>query len=198
MSRCLTLNFQLSILSKWLAKHTRSRVSFKITTRKRNVYIDIGWPWIWNHCFYLEIWKYNRNKMIVLPSFQLATRLNSQNTNETEFIIELWHIHLFMNIGISNWHNWNLDLTLILFLILFQVLTRLLTSKHMKPFSTYLVGLNGTILKRAIDLLKMRKKNQLKHKNKVRNRLFIESKFFEQEGLYLSLRGEHIEDKRLH
>jgi hypothetical protein len=24
-------------------------------------------------------------KMIVLPSFQLATRLNSQNTNETDF-----------------------------------------------------------------------------------------------------------------
>jgi len=37
--------------------------------------------------------------MIHLPSFQLATRLNSQNTNETEFINELWHINLFMNIG---------------------------------------------------------------------------------------------------
>ena len=27
-------------------------------------------------------------EMIVLPSFQLATRLNSQNTKETEFINE--------------------------------------------------------------------------------------------------------------
>jgi len=40
--------------------------------------------------------------MIVLPSFQLATQLNSQNTNEPEFINELWHINLYMNNGISN------------------------------------------------------------------------------------------------
>jgi len=43
-----------------------------------------------------------------------------------------------------------------------------------------------------------KKENQLKHKNQVRNKLFIDSKFFEYEGLYLSLRGEHIKDKRLH
>jgi len=53
-------------------------------------------------CFYLGIWNDDRTKMIVLPSFQLATRLNSQNTNETVFIIERWHINFFMNIGISN------------------------------------------------------------------------------------------------
>jgi len=53
-------------------------------------------------------------------------------------------------------------------------------------------------VKRAFQLLKMRKKNQLKHKNQVRNKLFIDTKFFEYEGLYLSLRGEHIKDKHLH
>jgi len=53
----------------------------------------------------LEILNDERTKMIVLPSFYLATRLNSQNTNETEFINEHLHINLFMNIGISNWHN---------------------------------------------------------------------------------------------
>jgi len=37
-----------------------------------------------------------------------------------------------------------------------------------------------------------------KHKNQERNRLFIDSSIFEYEGLYLSLRGEHIKDKRLH
>ena len=115
MPRCPTFFFQLSIMSKWIAKLISTKVSFKITIRKIHVYIDIGWPWIWNNWFYLGIRNDDRNKMIVLPSFQLATRLNSQNTNETEFIIELWHIHLFMNIGISNWHNWNLDLTLIFF-----------------------------------------------------------------------------------
>jgi len=49
--------------------------------------------------------------MIVLPSFQLAKLLNSQNTNETEFTNEMWHINLVMNIGISNWHNKGFDLT---------------------------------------------------------------------------------------
>jgi hypothetical protein len=44
--------------------------------------------------------------------------------------------------------------------------------------------------KRAFQLLKMRKNNQLKHKNQVRNRLFIDSLVFEYEGLCLSLRGD--------
>jgi len=43
--------------------------------------------------FYLGIWNNYHTKIIVLPSFQLATRLNSQNTNKTEFINELWHIN---------------------------------------------------------------------------------------------------------
>ena len=102
MSRCLTIYFQLSIMSKWLAKHIGTKVCFKITTRKRQVYIDNSWPWIWNQCLYLGIWNDDCTKKILLTSFQLATRLNSQNTNETEFINELWHINLFMNIGISN------------------------------------------------------------------------------------------------
>jgi hypothetical protein len=55
--------------------------------------MDIGWPWIWNQFFYLGIWNVDRTKMIVLHSFQLITWLNSQNTNETEFINESWHIH---------------------------------------------------------------------------------------------------------
>ena len=43
--------------------------------------------------------------MIILSSFHLATELNSQNTNETDFNNELCHINIFMNIGISNWYN---------------------------------------------------------------------------------------------
>jgi len=109
MSRCPTINIQLSIISKWLVKHIITKVSFKITIRKRHVYIDIGWPWMWNQCFYFGIWNDDRIKMIVLRSSQLANRLNSQNTNETEFINEIWHFNLFMNIGISNWHNRNFD-----------------------------------------------------------------------------------------
>jgi len=78
MSRCLTINFQLSIMSKWLAKHISTKFSFKKTIRKRHVYIDIGWSWIWNMFFYLGIRSDDRTKMIVLPSFHLASRLNSQ------------------------------------------------------------------------------------------------------------------------
>ena len=78
MLQCPTINFQFSILTKWLAKHISTKVSFKITTRKRHVYIDIVWPWIWNQCFYLGIWTDDPTKMIHLTSFQLATRLNSQ------------------------------------------------------------------------------------------------------------------------
>jgi len=43
-----------------------------------------------------------------------------------------------------------------------------------------------------------KKENQLKHNYQVRNRLFIGSYVFEYEGLYLSLRGEHIKDNSLH
>jgi len=111
MSRCPTINIQLSIMSKCLLKHISTKVSFIITIRKTHVYIDIRWPWIWNQYFYLGFWNDDRTIMIVLASFQLATRLNSQNTNESEFINELWHINLYMNIGISNWHIWIFDPT---------------------------------------------------------------------------------------
>ena len=74
MSRCTTFTFPVSISTK---------VSFRITIRKRHVYIDIRWPSIWNQYFYLGIWNGERTKIIFLPSFQLVTRLNSQNRNES-------------------------------------------------------------------------------------------------------------------
>ena len=130
---------------KWIAIHISTKVSIKIIVRKRHVYIDSGWPWIWNQCFYLGIRNDDRTKMIVLPSFQLATRLNSQNTHKTKFNNELWHINMFMNIGISKRYNWRFDLTWMLFLTLFHSLTRLLTSKQLKHFSSYLVVRNRTM-----------------------------------------------------
>ena len=110
MTQCPTINFQLSKMSKRLAKHISTKVSFKITVRKRHFYItlvDLEYETS------VSIWEFedHRTNMIVLPSFKLARRLNSQNTNETEFTNEIWHINFFMNIGISNWHNWIFDLT---------------------------------------------------------------------------------------
>ena len=64
-----------------------AQVSFKITIRKIHDYIDIRWPWKWNQYFYLGIWEDERTKIIFLPSFQLVTRLNSQNRNETSLLI---------------------------------------------------------------------------------------------------------------
>ena len=64
-----------------------TQVSFKITIRKRHVYIDIRWPWKWNQYFYLSIWEDERSKIIFLPSFQLVTWLNSQNRNETSILM---------------------------------------------------------------------------------------------------------------
>ena len=37
MSRCPTLTFQVKIMTKCLAKHIGTKVSFKITIRKRHV-----------------------------------------------------------------------------------------------------------------------------------------------------------------
>ena len=87
MSRCTTFTFQVSIMSKWLAKHIITKVSFKITIRKRYVFIDIRWTWKWNQYFYLGIWNVERTKIIYLPSFQLVPRLNSQNRNETSLLM---------------------------------------------------------------------------------------------------------------
>ena len=41
-----------------------TQVSFKMTIRKTHVYIDILWPWKWNHNFYLGIWEDERSKTI--------------------------------------------------------------------------------------------------------------------------------------
>jgi len=81
MPRVPTFTFQLSTMSKWLAKHNSTKVSFKITIRKRHVYIDIRWHWKWNKYLYLGIWNDERTKIRFLPSFQFVTRLNSQNIN---------------------------------------------------------------------------------------------------------------------
>ena len=87
MSRCQTFTFHLSVMSKWLAKHISTKFSFKSTIMKRHVCIDIRWLWKWNQYFYLGIWNVESTKIIFLPSFQLVKRLNSQNRNETNLLM---------------------------------------------------------------------------------------------------------------
>ena len=115
-------------------------------------------------------------KIIVLLSFHLVSRKNSQNRNENVFINILWHITFYTNIGISNWHNCSFDPTNMKVFTLFQFLTWFLTSKYLKLFSTYLVGWNGALWNTYfLAPQKAKKENQPKHKNQLINRLFIGS-----------------------
>ena len=86
MSRCPTFTFQVSIMIKGLGKHISTKVSFKITIRKRHVYIDIRCPWKWNQYFYLGIWEDERSKKNFC-FFLLVTLLNSQKWNETNLLM---------------------------------------------------------------------------------------------------------------
>ena len=158
MSRCPTFTFQVSIMLKWLAKHKSTKVSFKITIRKRHVYIDIRWPWKFNHYFFLGFWEEERFKIIILPSSQLVTRLNSQKRNETSLLMNsdtlicIWILAFPIDIIlVSTPRKWN-------FLLYFS-------SLHDYWLPTTLIWLVHTSLgemewweKRALQLLKMRKK----------------------------------------
>ena len=162
-------------MTKYLSKHISSKVSFKFTIWKGHVYIDIGWPWKWFQYFYLGFWNDDCTKIIILPSFQLVTRINSQNRNETELINVLWLNILCMNIGISNLNNWNFDPTSMKFSTLFRFLTRFMTSKYLKLLKVHTSWSEMERReKRAFQHLKLRKNNQLKYKNQVHKRHFID------------------------
>jgi len=135
---------------------------------------------------------------IVQHSFQLATRLNSQNPYVTEYHNELWHISLYMNIGNSNWHIWNIDPTNMRFLSLFQFDTRLLTSKHSNLFITQLVEWLGAMLKSWFLLFKMWKMNIiLKNKTKYANYVFLNVMCYNMKGCNFCLGCEHSKVKQL-
>ena len=111
MSGCPTFYFQFSIMSKQLAKHINTKVSFKINIRKRHVYTDIRWPWKWNRYFYLGIWEEEGSKIIFLAFFSARYTIKFTEQKWNKFINELWHINLYKNISISNWHNSSFDYT---------------------------------------------------------------------------------------
>ena len=175
MSRCPTYTFQVSIMSKRLAKHISNIVSFKITIWKRHVHIDIRWPWKWNQYFYLGIREVERSKIIFLPSFQLVTRLNSQNRKETSLLINpdilicIWI--LAFPIGIiqfSTPRKWS-------FLLHFSSL------HHYWP-PTPLISLVHNSLgemewceKRAFQIFRIRKMKVSWNKNQVHIKIFIDS-----------------------
>ena len=154
MSRCPKIHFSAHENVKMTCI---TQVSFKITIRKRHVYIDIRWLWKWNQYFYLGIWDNERSNIIFLPSFQLVTRLNSQKRNETSFLMNsdtlifIWILAFPIGIiQVSTPRKWS-------FLLYFS-------SFHDYWPSTTLISLVHNSLgemewceKRAFQLLKMRK-----------------------------------------
>ena len=167
-------NFQFSGLDN-VNMTCITQVSFKITIRKKHVYIDIRWPWKLNQYFYLAIWEDERFKIIFLPSFQLVTRLNSQNRNETSLLmnsdtlISIWILAFPIGIiQVSTPRKWS-------FLLYFSSLL------DYWPLTTFISLVHNSLgemewcEKRTFQLLEMRKMSQPKHKNQVRNRLFIDS-----------------------
>ena len=152
-------NIQLSALDniKITCQNMSTKAFFKFTFRKGHVYFDIGWTWIWNQYFYLGIWNNDRTKIRVLPKFQLVTRINSQNRNETGFINVLWHIILYMNIGISNCHNWSFDNTNMNFLSYFSSIHDFWPPSTRNSLVHTSWGEMDRCEKRLFQLLKMRK-----------------------------------------
>ena len=157
MSLCPTFTLQLSIVSKWLAKHISTKVSFKITIRKRHVFIDIRWPWKWNQYFYLGIWENERSKILFLPSFQLVSRLNSQNRNETNLLINydtlifIWILAFPIGIiQVSTPRKWS-------FLLYISSLHDYWPPTTLISLVHNLLGEMEWFEKRAFQLLKMRK-----------------------------------------
>jgi hypothetical protein len=95
----------------------------------------------------LKWWSYLNDSFALISS---RYTIKKQNTNETQFINAIWHINLYMNIRNSNWHNWIYDTKWMKFLTI-SVLSRLLTSKHLKLVSAYLVVRNGEMWKTCIS-----------------------------------------------
>ena len=148
MSHCTTFTFQVSICTK---------VFFKITIRKRHVYIDIRWPWKWNQYFYLGIWEDERSKIIFLHSFQLVTWLNSQNRNEaillmnSDTLICIWILAFPIGIIlVLTTQKWS-------FLLYFCSLHDYWPPTTLISLVHYLLVEMEWCEKRAFQLLKMRK-----------------------------------------
>ena len=156
MSRWPTFTFQVLIMSKWLAKYISTKVSFKITIRKRHVYIDIRWPWKWKQYLYLGIWEDERTKIIFLTfSARYTTKFTEQKWKSllinSDIIICIWILAFTIGIiQVSTPRKWS-------FLLYFR-------SFHDYWPPTSLISLVHNSLgemkwceKRAFQLLKIRK-----------------------------------------
>ena len=97
--------------AKWLPKHISIKVSFKITIRKRHIYmtfVDI------ENENSNSIWEFEKMNVLKQYFCIFSARYTFKFTEEKwkKFINEIWHINLYMNISNSNWHNLSFDSTI--------------------------------------------------------------------------------------
>ena len=114
----------------------------------------------------MGIWEDERSKIIFLPSFQLVTRLHSQNRNETSLLIKsdtlicIWI--LAFPIGIIQFptpRKWS-------FLLYFRSFHDYWNPNTLNSLVHYSLGEMEWCEERAFQLLKMRKMSQPKQNTK--------------------------------
>ena len=166
MPRCPTFTFQLSIISKWTAKDISTKGSFKITEEKTcyhwfTLNLNKKPVFLFGNLKWLSYW----NNSFAFISARYTVKFTKQKWNN--YINENWHINLYMDIGISNRHNWIFGSTKMKFFNSFHFLTLLLTFKYLKILSTLPVVRNWAMWKTSFSAPQNAKKeNQVKHKKK--------------------------------
>ena len=113
------------------------------------------------------------NNIFAFFSARYTIKFTEQKWNK--FINELWHINLYMNISISNWHNSSFDYKRKWsFLLYFSSLHDYWTPPTLISLVHNSLCKMGWCEKSAFQLLKKRKMKVSWNKNQVRNRLFID------------------------
>ena len=105
----------------------------------------------------ISIWEFEKMNVLKQYFCLLFSSLHNyiHRTEMKYFINVLWHINLYMNISISNWHNSIFGSPKMMFFTLFQFLSRLLTSNHLISLVHNSLGEMEWCEKRAFLLLKM-------------------------------------------
>ena len=109
-------------------------------------------------------WWTHLNNIFALISARYIIKFTEQKWKK--FITEIWHIKLYMNIGISNWHYSSFHPTKMKFFSLFQFLHDYWPPSTLISLAHNSLGEMERCEKRAFQLLKMRKENQLYIKTK--------------------------------
>ena len=96
------MNSKFAKVRKALAKHVSTKGFLKIAIWNRHFTLTYFYDKYDTRISSWYIWNDDSTKMIILPSFQFAIRLNLQNPYETQIHNVFTHINLYLSTGISN------------------------------------------------------------------------------------------------